>query len=387
MDGSIPADNPKLNGVISHVYTYGHRNPQGLDFGANGILYEAEHGPKTDDELNILQSGSNYGWPNVAGFQDDKAYKYVRWPEASVPCDQLKYSETDVPSSVPQDLESDYHKPFVDPIATMFTVLTGFNFSDKACKGVDFVCWPTVAVSSVAYYESGKTGIPGWDHVLLVPTLKRGSLYVLPLTPDGKSAAGHFSRYFQSVNRFRDIAMNPDGRTIYLATDPQGVVGSLDAGVTSNIEDPGAILAFTYVGEGTGAAAITASSTPAPRREQATGRQAVINGIPAQFTAAQAAKGKTAYEESCAVCHGTTMINGTYGTPLAGEYFKDKWFHHPVRDLYRYAQSKMPPSHPGLLPPDTYADVVSYILLTNGMKASDNHLNISSEDFKNMVIQ
>jgi PQQ-dependent dehydrogenase (s-GDH family) len=386
LDGSIPADNPRLNGVVSHVYTYGHRNPQGLDFAANGILYESEHGPKTDDEINILKSGSNYGWPNVAGFQDNKAYKYVRWAEASVPCSKLTYSEINIPPSVPQDQESDYHKPFVNPIATMFTVPTGFNFSDKACKGVDFVCWPTVAVAGVEYYESRKTGIPGWDHVLLVPTLKRGSLYVLPLTLDGKAAAGHFSRYFQSANRFRDTAVNPNGRTIYIATDSDGVVGSKDAGITSSIQDPGAILAFTYVGEGPTTKATPSSGTPATQTGQVT-KPPVINGVPPQFTTVQAAGGKSAYNEACAVCHGTTLTNGTYGTPLAGEYFKNKWFHRPVRDLYQYAQTKMPPSHPGLLPPQTYADILAYILQTNGFKASGNPLNTANKDFGKMVIQ
>src|SRR6185437_2048023 len=85
---------------------------------------------------------------------------------------------------------------------------------------------------------------------LLAPTLKRGSLYVLPLTADGKNAAGFFSRYFQSENRFRDTAVSPDGRTIYIATDPGGVAGATDAGAASKMENPGAILAFTYAGEG-----------------------------------------------------------------------------------------------------------------------------------------
>jgi PQQ-dependent dehydrogenase (s-GDH family) len=69
MDGFIPEDNPKLDGVVSHVYTYGHRNMQGLDFGPDGTLYASEQGPKTDDEINILKAGSNYGWPHVAGLQ------------------------------------------------------------------------------------------------------------------------------------------------------------------------------------------------------------------------------------------------------------------------------------------------------------------------------
>src|SRR6188768_1297674 len=48
LDGSIPTDNPQIAGVRSHVFTYGHRNPQGIDFGPDGTLYESEHGPKTD---------------------------------------------------------------------------------------------------------------------------------------------------------------------------------------------------------------------------------------------------------------------------------------------------------------------------------------------------
>jgi PQQ-dependent dehydrogenase (s-GDH family) len=79
LDGTIPTDNPEINGVQSHVYTYGHRNPQGLAFGPEGTLYSAEHGPKTDDEVNIIQAGKNYGWPHVAGYKDDKAYVYANW--------------------------------------------------------------------------------------------------------------------------------------------------------------------------------------------------------------------------------------------------------------------------------------------------------------------
>ncbi len=83
LDGSIPADNPEINGVRSHVFTYGHRNMQGIDFAPDGTLYASEQGPKTDDEVNILVGGGNYGWPHVAGFRDDKAYQYARWKDAT----------------------------------------------------------------------------------------------------------------------------------------------------------------------------------------------------------------------------------------------------------------------------------------------------------------
>ncbi len=388
LDGSIPSDNPKLKGIVSHVYTYGHRNPQGLDIGVNGIMYSSEHGPKTDDEINILTSGSNYGWPHVAGLKDDKAYQYAIWAKSRTPCAQLKYDDLAIPSSVPQRRESDFRKPFVSPLATMFTVGTGFNFADPACKGVDFICWPTVGVSGVEYYESKAAGIPGWEHVLLVTTLKRGSLYVLPLSPDGKSTAGHFSRYFQSENRFRDTAVSPDGRTIYIATDPGGVAGANDAGTTSTMENPGAILAFTYAGEGMPGAAEQARPVSGVRqRDKVANAAPIVGGVPPQFTEAQVAKGKTAYNATCAVCHGSTMTNGSYGTPLAGEYFKTKWSHGSVRALFDRARSTMPPSQPGSLPADTYANIVAYILQTNGFKAGNVSLKATGEGLEKMVLE
>ncbi|GAB3904455.1 PQQ-dependent sugar dehydrogenase [Kibdelosporangium lantanae] len=62
-DGSIPADNPFGNAVWSK----GHRNPQGLDFDSKGRLWEAEFGNTIMDEVNLIQKGGNYGWPNCEG--------------------------------------------------------------------------------------------------------------------------------------------------------------------------------------------------------------------------------------------------------------------------------------------------------------------------------
>ena len=55
-DGSIPNDNPEINGVKSHIFTYGHRNAQGIAIGPNGDIYIAEHGDNSDDEINRLQA-------------------------------------------------------------------------------------------------------------------------------------------------------------------------------------------------------------------------------------------------------------------------------------------------------------------------------------------
>lgn len=382
LDGSIPRDNPKLAGVISHVYTYGHRNMEGLDFGPDGTLYASEHGPKTDDEINILTPGSNYGWPNVAGFKDDKAYEYARWADASTPCSQLTFSDIVIDPSVPREPESAYKVPFVPPIATMFTVPTGFNFHDPACRGADVICWPTVAPSSVHYYASKGKGIPGWDKVLLITTLKRGSLYVLPLTANGKAAAGHFSRYFQSENRLRDLAVSPDGRTLYIATDNSGLLEALAGGMATKVENPGAILVFTYVGEGTGAPAAQAATNQMSAPMQPT----VSAGMLPQFTAEQAAAGKSAFNANCAVCHGNTLTNGTFAPPLGGEYFHNRWLGQTVRAFYDHARN-MPPAAPASLQDDAYADIVAYVLEMNGYKASDTRLSAGGDALDKMTIQ
>jgi PQQ-dependent dehydrogenase (s-GDH family) len=368
LDGSIPEDNPKLAGTISHVYTYGHRNMQGIDFGPDGTLYASEQGPKTDDEVNILKSGSNYGWPHVAGLRDGKAYEYARWAESTTPCAQLTFSDLAIPPSVPREPESAFTKPFVEPIATMFTVSSDYNFHDPACKGVDFICWPTVGASSIEYYPSLVKGIPGWDRVLLITTLKRGSLYVLPLTADGQAAAGHMFRYFQSENRYRDTAVSADGRTIYIATDPGGLAEASGGGPTRTMQNKGAILAFTYIGEGTGTETDQARQVITDQHNGGT-QSSTSAGIPSgespRFTAEQAAAGKVAYNSNCAVCHGNTMTNGTFAPPLAGEYFKTTWSGRTVRSFYDKATS-MPPAAPASLGDDTYASIVAYILETNG---------------------
>ena len=64
LDGGIPQDNPFMNSL---VYSLGHRNPQGLAWNSNNVLYASEHGQIAHDEINIIQPGSNYGWPLVRG--------------------------------------------------------------------------------------------------------------------------------------------------------------------------------------------------------------------------------------------------------------------------------------------------------------------------------
>lgn len=70
-DGNVPADNPFAD---SPVYSFGHRNPQGLAWDGDGTMYAAEFGQNRWDELNVIEPGRNYGWPLVEGIADDDRF-------------------------------------------------------------------------------------------------------------------------------------------------------------------------------------------------------------------------------------------------------------------------------------------------------------------------
>lgn len=247
-DGSIPDDNPTLNGVKSHIYTYGHRNPQGLVW-VDDVLFETEHGPSTDDEINMIVAGGNYGWPQVAGFQDDMAYAYYDWSKAKN-CADLTYDANHVPEGVPMTKESQWKTPdnFRNPLRTFYTVPNGYNFDDNLCDSMPYLCWPTIAPSSIAWYPTDGP-IPGWSNSLLITSLKNGALYRLPLYPDGKTVQGDQWKYFHTPNRYRAALVSPDGRDIFIATDVTGNVLSDEGKPVSTMQNPGSILKFHYSGD------------------------------------------------------------------------------------------------------------------------------------------
>ena len=174
LDGSVPDDNP-ISG--SFVWSWGHRNAQGLVISQAGIMYSSEHGPSSDDEVNIIEKGRNYGWPTVRGF-----------------CDTGTENEFCADSNV------------FEPIAA----------------------WtPTLAVAGADFYHQG--GIPEWHNALLVTSLKASQLTVLKLSQDGRSVDQEESFFTGWFGRLRDVCISPDGR-IFLAVSNRDGRGTVRAG-------------------------------------------------------------------------------------------------------------------------------------------------------------
>jgi PQQ-dependent dehydrogenase (s-GDH family) len=233
LDGSIPADNPLLNGVRSHVFSYGHRNPQGMAFGPDGVLYESEHGQDTDDEVNRIEAGRNYGWPLIAGFKDDRYYTYANWSaSAPTPCASLTYGR-DIPPTVPRMKESEVElRDFTPPLATFFTVPEGY---DQRALGN-----ATAALAGLDVYTS--PAIPGWNPSILVAGMMSGTVFRIPL----EASAVAPLTYFKAQNRYRDLAISPDGLRIYVVTDPNRRTLDAAGQPTAELAHPGALLEFTY---------------------------------------------------------------------------------------------------------------------------------------------
>jgi len=232
-DGSgswIPVDNPFGNSV----YTYGHRNAQGLVWGnVNGThrLYSSEHGPFSDDEINVIEAGRNYGWPLIAGFcegnYNGKSPGGVLIADEQANCAALNSRL---------------------PLRSLFP-------ATNPPTGGDNLAWPTVAPCGADFY--GSTAIPGWQNSILVAELKRAALMRLKLSNDGLSIISDTLQYFQDFGRFRDVVVSPDGLKIYLACDSSGSTSGPTGNSTGTPPNPGSILEFTYSPPAGGARFIT----------------------------------------------------------------------------------------------------------------------------------
>jgi glucose/arabinose dehydrogenase/cytochrome c553 len=161
-DGSIPADNPD---PTSLVWAKGFRNMQGLVFSDKGFLYTSEHGDAIEDEVNLIRSGGNYGWPIIEGIHDLEAEKAF-----------AEKNQT------------------IEPIRS----------------------WtPVIAPSGMTHYSSSI--IPEWENSLLLTTLKGKSLRVLRLSADGETIIEEEIFFENHYGRLRDVTAGPNGE-IYLST-------------------------------------------------------------------------------------------------------------------------------------------------------------------------
>ncbi|MEI9912524.1 MAG: PQQ-dependent sugar dehydrogenase [Bacteroidota bacterium] len=224
----IPADNPFSNaGQKTAVYTFGHRNPQGLVWGkVNGtdFLYSSEHGPYSDDEINIIETGRNYGWPQVAGFCDGN-YNGRTIGGFAVVSEQTNCTTLNAK----------------EPLRSLFPAV-------NPPTGGDNMTWPSTGPSGTDFY--GSNAIPGWQNSLLVAQLKNGTVTRFKLSSDGASIISDTIHYFRGIGRFRDVVVSPDGLKIYVACDSSGSTSGPTGGVTTTPANPGSILEFTYVPSG-----------------------------------------------------------------------------------------------------------------------------------------
>ncbi len=217
----IPGDNP-IDGN-SAVWTIGHRNPQGLAFTIiNGKekLYSSEHGPYSDDEINLIEKGSNYGHPLIIGYADGN-YSGL----AAAVSDEKKYPgkwHTSYPLISNENRNADSIGPgFKEPVMSLYPtdkktlsrLFTKIQLGEKTS-------WLSYAPSGIAIYRSA--AIPGWQQSLLVTSLKTGKLLRLKINQDGK-VNPHVFEYVPSRARYRDVTVSADGTKIYLATDSSAI--------------------------------------------------------------------------------------------------------------------------------------------------------------------
>ena len=176
--GFIPSDNPIPN---SYVWSWGHRNAQGLALAPNGKIYSSEHGPSNDDELQILIPGGNYGWPNVQGYCDNQWVDYGYAEDLTNSYTEIDYCEDN------------------DIIEAIWS--SGSS---------------TIATSDLIWYDN--PAIPEFQNTLLMTVLKDKNLVRFTLSEDGSQVESVTEFFNNEWGRLRDICVSPDGK-IYLATN------------------------------------------------------------------------------------------------------------------------------------------------------------------------
>ncbi|HMP87903.1 MAG TPA: PQQ-dependent sugar dehydrogenase, partial [Lacibacter sp.] len=244
----IPNDNPYNNVAPvtgqSAVYNIGHRNVQGFSV-INNKLYAASHGPFSDDEVNLLEAGKNYGHPLVIGFAADNNYNNVKagTSTGSLPLITNESANAAGLANYVDPIYSFFVAPN-GPAGTLNTVLNVYN-SNPPNSG-----WLSIAPSGMDGYTG--TAIPGWKNSLILASLKKG--YMMRIKPNAAGTGvdpiggSDTSAVFNTQNRFRDLAIDPDGASIYAVIDRSGSTSGPTSDNPVSSACAGCIVKYTFLG-------------------------------------------------------------------------------------------------------------------------------------------
>jgi len=229
----IPNDNPYS--ATSAVWSIGIRNNQGFAYDpALNILYGASHGPYSDDEINIFEKFRNYGHPLIEGFVDGNYNgNSVQGTSTSVSAGAPYTDNLGVSSCPPigneatnrTNIDASGNGLYKDPLFSAYAVSqsTVTNiWQTNPGNATPAPGWPTEAWSGLDLYRN--TLVPGWKNSLVAGSLKWGRLLRLRLDATGAATAPTNSvsdtiSYFNSQNRFRDLAFSPNGKDIFVIMD------------------------------------------------------------------------------------------------------------------------------------------------------------------------
>ncbi len=270
-DQWIPNDNPFNSNGQNAVWSYGHRNVQGLAYatvGGRGTFYAAEHGPFSDDEINIIEKGGNYGHPLVIGYADGN---YNGLAAGVSDHDSLPGIWHTTYPTIGSESENRRRigAAYRDPIKSMYPLSAQFLqnlFAKTRANAKDKPDWPAEAPSSLTVYTS--SAIPNWQNSLLLTTLKTGRLVRLALDSAGTRIKGDTLGYFKLPIRYRDLAVSADGRKLYLAVDSSITTSGPSQEDPKSTSYRGCILEFTYLPDGQSAEGSRSQATPPPGRSR-----------------------------------------------------------------------------------------------------------------------
>ena len=242
----IPDDNPFNRGRQHAVWSLGHRNPQGLatlQLNGRQVIFSSEHGPFSDDEINIIKPGKNYGHPLIIGYADGN---YNGLAAGVTSTDSLpgewntRYPDIESEQDNARKLDD-----FEPPVKSFFPTenRTLLAFADTIRAGKKSPEWPSLAPSGISAYTS--RAIPGWKNSLLVTSLKMGKVVRMKLDATGTSFTEE-KDYFPNQVRYRDVTVSSDGLHIYLVTDKSAVTSGPSGENPEESTEEGAIIEFTY---------------------------------------------------------------------------------------------------------------------------------------------